>query len=451
MGRISGLILLAVFISGFSAKADKLEYRYVDRMTYYYYTEQKWDSLIELGEEALDQGIDYYYLRMRIGIAYFEMEKYLFAAVHFRHARKLNPLDNVPVEYLYYSYLDAGKYGLAHDQYRQFNPDIRHRADSTVKPGIFTAGLETGPIFSSAEKEFQNIDLDGKESVYGEADFPGTGFYSNLFVKWRWGGRLGLLAAYTFLGNTRQHHAMASDTVILNENINQSQHQVYVQVPVNLGKGFSIIPAYHYLSLSYTTTLIEYDGPASGYRLVKAPVRTESHILHLAAVKDLGLIELEAFGASSNLNGKRQYQVGAGITAWPSGNLNFWSRTVLLNHNNDGTDQLVFEQSTGFRALTDLWGELFFTIGPATNYYNRNAYIVYNSGDVIKMTGGTRWTYYLANSLVFSVDYKFLWRNAEYIQYSVRPTGYYEYEVFPMNKELSFITHIILGGITWKL
>ena len=41
----------------------------VDTNTYNLYLEKDWDELIREGKRALRQDIDYYYLRMRIGIA----------------------------------------------------------------------------------------------------------------------------------------------------------------------------------------------------------------------------------------------------------------------------------------------------------------------------------------------------------------------------------------------
>ena len=48
----------------------------VDTLTYKYYLAEDWDKLINAGDKAINDGIDYYYLRMRMGIASYEKRKY---------------------------------------------------------------------------------------------------------------------------------------------------------------------------------------------------------------------------------------------------------------------------------------------------------------------------------------------------------------------------------------
>ncbi len=45
----------------------------VEDSTYRFYLDGDWWSVISYGEAALKEDIDYYYLRMRMGIAFFEL------------------------------------------------------------------------------------------------------------------------------------------------------------------------------------------------------------------------------------------------------------------------------------------------------------------------------------------------------------------------------------------
>jgi len=74
MYRLILLIIAFVIISKYSyAEQDSLDFKTVDYKTYGYYVNQNWDSLIYLGNKAIAQNIDYYYLRVRIGVAYFSI------------------------------------------------------------------------------------------------------------------------------------------------------------------------------------------------------------------------------------------------------------------------------------------------------------------------------------------------------------------------------------------
>ena len=81
----------------------------VDKVTYELWLEQDWDALIETGNRALDNGFDFYYLRYRLGIAYYQKQNYHRAGEHFQKAFEMNDGDDLLKEYLYYSYLLAGR------------------------------------------------------------------------------------------------------------------------------------------------------------------------------------------------------------------------------------------------------------------------------------------------------------------------------------------------------
>ncbi|MDP2685656.1 MAG: hypothetical protein Q8O62_00435, partial [Aequorivita sp.] len=66
------------------AKAqDKLNYLEVDKQSYQLFLEQKWPELIQYSAEARKQGIDFFYLQVRTGIAWYNQGKYRNAAPWF--------------------------------------------------------------------------------------------------------------------------------------------------------------------------------------------------------------------------------------------------------------------------------------------------------------------------------------------------------------------------------
>jgi len=54
---------------------DTLTFAKVEAQSYSLYTQKNWDELIRLGKMALSRGIDYYYLRYRMGVAYYMQKK----------------------------------------------------------------------------------------------------------------------------------------------------------------------------------------------------------------------------------------------------------------------------------------------------------------------------------------------------------------------------------------
>ncbi|MDV7389802.1 hypothetical protein RZS08_00555, partial [Arthrospira platensis SPKY1] len=80
----------------------------VEERSYALYQQQAWDSLLSYGEQALDHGIDYYYLRLRMGIAAYELGAYKKARQHLLVASNYQPEDPYLNDLLAYTYLQLG-------------------------------------------------------------------------------------------------------------------------------------------------------------------------------------------------------------------------------------------------------------------------------------------------------------------------------------------------------
>ena len=102
-------------------------FRYVDSLTYNLYTEKKWDDLILAGKSSVKDGHDYYYMRMRIGVAYYEKRNYAMSAIQFRKALEFNENDQIALEYLFYSYFLFGRTRQAYSLLSSFYLQNRER------------------------------------------------------------------------------------------------------------------------------------------------------------------------------------------------------------------------------------------------------------------------------------------------------------------------------------
>ena len=91
---------------GFSQ--DTLNYKIVDERTYSLYLTQDWEKLIEFGEVAVNSGFDYYYLHLRIGIAYNKTGKIYKSIKYFKKAVSKNSESEIANEYLFYAHNKLG-------------------------------------------------------------------------------------------------------------------------------------------------------------------------------------------------------------------------------------------------------------------------------------------------------------------------------------------------------
>ena len=125
------MFLLNTALSG----QDNLDYRYVDSMTYKYYSSGEWSKLIKLGEEALQVNIDFKFLRQRLGYAYFNQSNYFESKLHFGKALTFDSFDQFSLEYMYYSYLNTGGEEYSGVYERRLSPELKKSLYlSSIKP-----------------------------------------------------------------------------------------------------------------------------------------------------------------------------------------------------------------------------------------------------------------------------------------------------------------------------
>jgi len=108
MGKNIGLIFCLLAGLNLYAQDNTLSYKKIDSTTYALFINENWRSLIDLGKESKKEGVDFYYLKVRMGIAYFKEGKMLSAIKYLEEAYRLNTFDLVVQDYLYWAYRSGG-------------------------------------------------------------------------------------------------------------------------------------------------------------------------------------------------------------------------------------------------------------------------------------------------------------------------------------------------------
>ena len=145
---------------------DTLTSAEVESRSSIFFTQGNWDALIRYGNTALSKGFDYYYLRYRLGVAYFSEKKYRQAQNHFEKAITFNSTDEA-MEYLYYCYLYTGQYERARWLSKSFSSAAVSYTGSDKLKSFSYATLEAGVGTTDSTKQFDNY-------YYMQA---GAGFY----------------------------------------------------------------------------------------------------------------------------------------------------------------------------------------------------------------------------------------------------------------------------------
>ena len=162
------LILLTVvlIVAGSLAKAQEPKgFRYHDSLTYNLYLEGRWKDLAEASKEALSEGHDFYYMRMRLGTAWYERSFYAAAAKQFRKALEFNNNDPAATEYLFYCRLLSGEVANASRMLSFMTPEHRRKvldesrlAKNTVWLSFYYNDFDTDEIVSDPSAVFADYE-----------------------------------------------------------------------------------------------------------------------------------------------------------------------------------------------------------------------------------------------------------------------------------------------------
>ena len=91
--------IVFILISSFSFSQEGISYASVDSASYSDFVKADFKSIRKLGKKAKNEKIDFFYLRMRLGIVSYDKKKYEYAVIHFEKAYAMNPAELITQEY----------------------------------------------------------------------------------------------------------------------------------------------------------------------------------------------------------------------------------------------------------------------------------------------------------------------------------------------------------------
>lgn len=163
MGKTSGLIFCLLLGLNLYAQDNLLSYKKVDSTSYALFVKQDWESLIELGKESKKEGIDFYYLNVRMGIAYYKEGKMLIAIKYLEAAYYLNTYDVVVQDYLYWAYRYGGMLLESDLFYKKMDKDLAASINNKLQ---IISAIDVGVVATN------NVDYDAMlaEKPVGNSD-----------------------------------------------------------------------------------------------------------------------------------------------------------------------------------------------------------------------------------------------------------------------------------------
>lgn len=432
---IAALVLLSAAFSTHAKGQSNNDFNRLDSLSYACYLKGDWVCVVQTSKKALDKGYDYYYLRMRLGIALFSQEKYRLAAEHFEKALRFSVGDRNALHYLMQSYQYGGLAFEAAALEKQY-PDIYK---STFLKAVYMAG---GYAFSGSGQAVDEIDLIGEPNVYGALNRAGNYGYFQAGIQFapfdgtRW------FAAYSQLHLDKNQRILLSSDDTIAYNYTLTQKQFSLSLPIRLSKGLTLFPELDVFAINNKPLLVSYDSLSSLYTVNPSNSSFTNYVIGLKILRESPGFTYGLALGKANFNDQSQVQASFIFGYYPFRNLNLYtySRVSALSQNN--STQLHYKQIIGFRVADPLWLHVGIHFGNLENAIDDNASLMYNVlGSVDFNTFGSV-IVLLSKELTFQLDFNMLQRQSPYVQFSDPENFTY--------KTYTYTNFNLKGGLLWK-
>ena len=196
------LLPMVIALAPFQGRSQG-NYAQTDQSTYRLYMGKEWDSLITLGHRAIRNHIDYYYLRVRMGVAYDARNQFIRSSWQYDRALQFNSRDPFATGQRYVSLTNANRPFQARAMEPQMTREQREQMCRKT-PVLSFVTLDLGYTLSNAYSKINTTDLMGPDSIYGEADLYGNDYFANLGIGFNLSDRFTLIAGYTYLNFSKR-------------------------------------------------------------------------------------------------------------------------------------------------------------------------------------------------------------------------------------------------------
>lgn len=415
-----------------------------DSITFALYEKQQWSELIEVGEAAIKNGIDFYYLRMRLGIARYEQHNYRHAVPHFEKALVFYPSDQLATEYLYYSFLFAGR----KSDSRRITPLLNETTKTKmgIKKSLFLEELyfEGGPAFSN----ISNLEENWKNPAAADTIYSSTTYFKG-YNYFHGGVRLNILPNLSIYQGYGQLNATAQQNI---RDFNMEyepfervarQDDYYANIEYVLPKSFKITGAAHFLWIEYDRRDASYDQ--IGTLTFDTVANSEDdYVLSLSVVKEFSFGSIDINGTYGRVFNDTVSQLGASFIYFPFGNINFYGTTGIVKYWDREGNRTILTQEIGGRIFKNIWIEGNATIGQLQDYAEKNAFVIYNAPEEINNKYEAVLIYAAPKHLEISLRYRYLVRESGTIIYTS-----FDKDQKPEITKTQYPFHSIIGGIKW--
>jgi tetratricopeptide (TPR) repeat protein len=445
------IFLLSLLLVAFQSQSQELTYRSADSFSYAQYVNKQYSDLIKTGKEAFKAQIDFYYLRMRVGIAYYELQNYENALPHFQKAYEMNPGDSVTQEYLYYSYLFSNQKEEADVLAQHFDKKLQQKIKFTNSKIDF---VELGSGLSVIDNYQQNKERDilGRDNIYGETLLQGSILFSSVALQQAVSKRFKIYygaTAYQIqtFGLVQKFEPKPGSTTEFDyrpysKEFSNNQYQFNLASSYQFKKGWNLSGGITFFNQKVSSLNTKYDPISKKYTFSSTTEPNFFQAYSLTLKKRFKYVEPSIGLTLSNLYSTTQVQSELMVQVYPFGNRNFYLTGGGAYINDNNTTRYVYTQKVGGRFYDKLWFQANFSEGNHLNYISENGLLVFNSADPIKFISNFELHYYY-KQLEFVPAFRVHQYSSTY--------SYYDNSLKSTSVSYQYLTQLLTFTLKWNV
>lgn len=344
---------------------EALSFKEIDSVSYHLYVEKNWKVLAKFCQQHITTQNDYYYLRMRAGIANYELGRYRVATKHFQKAKAFNSGDEITNTYLKYAYL------------------FSNRVEEAQQ-------LEQGRKNKPVLKNYNAVAIDGGTKISNISNMGPA--------------LLGGISLWHSFGKNNSFLHSINTYLQQEERYNVDQWQYYLRYSRAFKQNVKVMAGFHYVfsavaektyltlepkgfthappPLVQTLTAIPVDAPS--YTVVILPVKQNHELIaSLNLVKQSEKLDVNIGGTVSKLDTTTLQQIHTGLVLYPLGNnkLQIGLQTHGYNYTQTNRFYTAFAPSISFAMGKSIYVQLAYYANKHVNIIEQTGQLVNNSID----------------------------------------------------------------------
>lgn len=384
MYRILIIFIVVIVVSGGRAKAQPVWFK-TDSLTYRQYLDKDWENLLKEAKSSLRMGVDFYYLRVRAGIAAYELKNYRLAAKHLGKANEWNPADEFTKYWYYYALLMGNRKDEANLLVSGFNEDYLDRMQIGPVKTVNTVLVESQVTMNQRYNDLLSENITGDYSFMAYRNVLKQQFYKGLGIDHMVTGRLNLFHSFSHLGIKRMQMFGRALPPRLDhlQGSNTSQFQYYLQARYIPHKDWMVTVSGTLLWGESVSHYYTFSG-AGVAKLNQYNYSIGDKYVGASVAKELVRIRPKLSVAYGLINGYRQVQGNAQMIFYPLGNNNLYFISDIALHSDESSEDIntVLNQKIGIKT-GPLWLMAEGATGTMKNFSASDGYVVYNMPETI--------------------------------------------------------------------